>query len=104
MVVQASPDAAAARLVDDQAVIVTVDSRSGEVRACGDLTGYCVGMNPWRRELLQGQKAPVALAHHAVRPNAGADAANTAAADADMAAADANQAIQQGAARHGGER
>src|SRR5579872_3886441 len=68
----ASP--AAARLADDQAIIVVVDSDTGEVRACGDLSGYCVGMNPWRAGLARAQTAPVDLTQHAP---AAADASNT---------------------------
>jgi hypothetical protein len=45
----------------DQAIIVSVDSATGEMRACGDLSGYCVGMNPWNKALTGAQKAPVVL-------------------------------------------
>ncbi len=58
----------------DQAIIVVVDSASGETRACGDLSGYCVGMNPWKTELTAAQKAPVVLA---ATPTAGAKTAST---------------------------
>jgi hypothetical protein len=51
----------AAQLADDQAVIVVSDSQTGEVRACGDLTGYCISMNPWKAALVGGQVAPVTL-------------------------------------------
>jgi hypothetical protein len=40
-------DPAAATLQDDEHVIVVVDSHTGEVRQCGDHSGYCVAMNPW---------------------------------------------------------
>ncbi|MBS0295816.1 MAG: hypothetical protein JSR45_05845 [Proteobacteria bacterium] len=53
--------AAGARTADDQAVIVLVDSVTGEVRACGDLSGYCIGMNPWRKDLAKSQMTPVIL-------------------------------------------
>ena len=36
-----------AGLADDEHVIVVVDSRTGEVRQCGDHSGVCVAMNPW---------------------------------------------------------
>jgi hypothetical protein len=55
----ASP--AAAKLADDEAVIVVIDSRSGEVRACGDLSGHCVRMNPW----IAARATPVDLAPRA---------------------------------------
>ena len=45
----------------DQAIIVTVDSDTGEMRACGDLSGYCIGMNPWDKDLVSAQKTPVAV-------------------------------------------
>ena len=50
---------ATARLKDDQVVIVVVDSRTGELRQCGNLSGYCVGMNPWSKPLAQAQSAPL---------------------------------------------
>lgn len=59
-----SKDPALAQLVDDQVVIVVHDSISGEVRACGDLSGYCVSMNPWKAALTPGQNAPVKLSAH----------------------------------------
>jgi hypothetical protein len=55
---------AAARPVDDQAIIVVSDTDTGELRACGDLTGYCIGMNPWKQPLAPSQVAPVALTAH----------------------------------------
>ena len=54
-------DSAVAQPSDDGAVIVMVDSVTGEVRGCGDMTGYCVGMNPWKSPLAPGQIAPVPL-------------------------------------------
>lgn len=63
-----APDAAKARLADDQAVIVVVDSHTGEIRSCGDLTGYCIGMNPWKTPLPPAQAAPVGLTAHADTP------------------------------------
>lgn len=55
---------AAAKLVDDQAVIVVVDSQTGDIRSCGDLTGYCIGMNPWKTPLPAAQATPVSLTTH----------------------------------------
>ena len=42
---QQTKDPQAARPIDDQVIIVVQDSATGEVRACGDLTGYSIGMN-----------------------------------------------------------
>jgi hypothetical protein len=47
MVVADNNDQAAAKLLDDDQIIVVVDSHTGEVRQCGNLSGYCIGMNPW---------------------------------------------------------
>lgn len=58
-------DAAAANLGDDSHVIVVVDSRTGEIRQCGNFSGHCIGMNPWAGPLGQGQAAPVPLTKHA---------------------------------------
>jgi hypothetical protein len=58
----AQPNAALARKVDDQVVIVVQNSRNGDIRACGDMTGYCVGMNPWARP--PSQLTPVSLTDH----------------------------------------
>ena len=59
---------AGARPIDDQVVLVVADSRTGEIRACGDLTGYCIGMNPWKQPLLAGRIPPIALTEH-VKPD-----------------------------------
>jgi hypothetical protein len=61
---QQAKETPAARTVDDQAIIVTTDSVTGEVRACGDLTGYCIGMNPWKTPLAASQIAPINLTEH----------------------------------------
>ena len=61
---QQSKDTPAAKPIDDQAIIVVVDSVTGEVRACGDLTGYCIGMNPWKTPLASSQIAPINLTQH----------------------------------------
>ncbi len=37
-----------AGLADDEQVIVVVDSDTGEIRQCGALSGYCVGLRPLR--------------------------------------------------------
>lgn len=64
LVAQTTGDPHAARLVDDQAIIVVQNTATGEVRACGDLTGYCIGMNPWRTDLVSSHLAPVQLTEH----------------------------------------
>ena len=56
-----SRDAAAATLRDDEVVIVVVDSRTGEVRQCGNVSGYCIGSNPWAAPLGREQALPVSL-------------------------------------------
>ncbi len=58
---QQAKETPAAGTIDDQAIIVVVDSSTGEVRSCGDMTGYCVGMNPWKTPLARAQLAPVDL-------------------------------------------
>jgi hypothetical protein len=62
MVVAAPPkDAAPAQTSDDDQVIVVVDSDTGEIRQCGNYSGYCVGLNPWSKALMASQQAPVAI-------------------------------------------
>ena len=56
-------DKAQATIADDAHVIVTVDSHTGEVRQCGDHSGYCVATNPWSGAA--GQGLPVKLEKHA---------------------------------------
>ena len=60
----AQSDAAAARLEDDEHIIVTVDSHTGEVRQCGNQSGFCVAMNPWSGEGSRTQ-LPAKLKKHA---------------------------------------
>lgn len=48
---------------DDEHIIVVVDTMTGDVRQCGDLSGRCIGMNPWR-PLGAGTTAPVKLEMH----------------------------------------
>jgi hypothetical protein len=73
--VQDQPQASTstAKLADDEAIIVVTDSQTGEIRACGDLSGYCIGMNPWRAGLAKSQTAPVNLKAQAKAPEAGSD-------------------------------
>lgn len=60
----APSDPAAANLQDDEHVIVVIDSHTGEIRQCGDYSGFCITMNPWTG---QGSRtgAPVKLNKHA---------------------------------------
>jgi len=57
--------AGAATLRDDEQVIVVVDSKTGEVRQCGNLSGFCVTNNPWAGT---ASPAPAALAKPAAAP------------------------------------
>lgn len=57
-------DSTAATLRDDEVVIVVVDSRTGEVRQCGNITGYCIGSNPWARPLGRAQALPINVTEH----------------------------------------
>lgn len=58
-------DESRALRADDGQIIVVVDSRTGEVRQCGNLSGYCVTMNPWSAPLSAGRSTPVSLSKHA---------------------------------------
>ncbi len=59
----APKDATTAKLNDDEQIIVVLDSQTGELRQCGNVSGYCVGMNPWAKPV--GASAPLAMAKHA---------------------------------------
>lgn len=59
-----SNDAAAARIDDDEHIIVVIDSHTGEVRQCGDHSGVCVAMNPWSTTAAVAS-LPVKLTKHA---------------------------------------
>lgn len=61
----APSDAAAATLRDDEQVIVVVDSTTGELRQCGNLSGFCIAMNPWSKPASPVTGAPAALLKHA---------------------------------------
>jgi hypothetical protein len=75
---QQPKDTPSAKPIDDQVLIVVEDSVTGEVRACGDLTGYCIGMNPWKSGLLQSQIAPINLTEHVKPPESAAPAQSSA--------------------------
>jgi uncharacterized protein YceK len=57
----APADKAVATTADDTTVIVTVDGATGEIRQCGNYSGHCIAMNPWRAPLAAKQAAPVSL-------------------------------------------
>ena len=87
----ASQDKALARRTDDQVVIVVQDGRTGEIRACGDVSGYCIGMNPWSKP--PSQRAPIKLvAHQSASGEPGTMAQSDAAPDSSVAAAPAANA------------
>jgi uncharacterized protein YceK len=54
-------DKAVATTADDTTLIVTVDGVTGEIRQCGNYSGHCIAMNPWRGALGAKQAAPVSL-------------------------------------------
>ncbi|MBU1376726.1 MAG: hypothetical protein KKE02_16040 [Alphaproteobacteria bacterium] len=58
-------DPAAATFDDDEQVIVVLDSATGELRQCGNLSGHCIGLNPWAKPLAEEQGMPAALVKHA---------------------------------------
>lgn len=73
-------DPARARLGDDDQVLVVMDSDTGEVRQCGNLSGVCVALNPWSRPVAASRLAPVQLTRPADRsgqPTKGDDKAAT---------------------------
>jgi hypothetical protein len=65
VVANAPKDAGASKLNDDEQVIVVMDTHTGELRECGNLTGYCVGMTPWSKALGGPQAAPILVTKHA---------------------------------------
>lgn len=67
-------DRALATLQDDEHVIVVLDSHTGEIRQCGDHSGYCIAMNPWAGASPRNS-LPAKLARHAADLDREADAA-----------------------------
>lgn len=51
-----------ARLSDDDYVVFVTDSRTGEVRECGNRTGFCIRFQPWQHP---APLAPLSLTSHA---------------------------------------
>ena len=56
------PDPSRATRGDDEQIIVVVDTRTGEVRECGNYSGICASIQPWA-SVVNG--APVRVARHA---------------------------------------
>jgi hypothetical protein len=71
----APTDPAAATLDDDDEIIVVLDSTTGELRQCGNLSGHCIGMNPWANRLDPAHAAPARLLKHAKQLREEAEAA-----------------------------
>jgi len=63
-------DEHAADLADDEYVIVVMDGHTGEIRQCGNLSGHCIGANPWSKPLASSQTLPASLASRAEQPAA----------------------------------
>jgi hypothetical protein len=70
----AKAEGPAARLKDDDQIIVVIDSVTGEVRQCGNLSGYCVAMNPFTAKLGPQRSAPIPVIKHAADLQVEADA------------------------------
>jgi hypothetical protein len=64
VVADQAKEPSAAKLLDDDQIIVVLDSHTGEVRQCGNLTGYCITTNPWTKSPSASQAAPVKLTVH----------------------------------------
>ena len=64
-----------AKLKDDSKIIVVVDRTSGEIRQCGNHSGFCVAMNPWKGAALS---LPAALDAHADEIDTAANAVENA--------------------------
>ena len=76
---KAAADPAAANLDDDDEIFVVLDSRTGELRQCGNFSGHCIGMNPWANPLDPASAAPAKVLKHATQLREEAEAAAKAA-------------------------
>ena len=56
-------DPAAATLVDDDHVIVVLDTATGELRQCGNMSGHCLASKPWAKTT-SAQPAPARVLKH----------------------------------------
>lgn len=61
----AQADGPRAKPSDDEQIIVVMDSQTGQVRQCGNLTGHCIGLDPWAKALGPGETAPLQVTKHA---------------------------------------
>ncbi|MBL8555354.1 MAG: hypothetical protein JNL41_13840 [Phenylobacterium sp.] len=81
----AAPGPVPASTDDDDQIIVVVDSKTGEVRQCGNLSGHCIALDPWATTS-DGGGTPVMLAKNnallAAEAQAQAEAAAAKAVDA----------------------
>lgn len=57
----------AATLRDDDYVIFVTDTKTGEVRECGNRSGFCVKIQPWTKS---APEAPLALTEHSKESDA----------------------------------
>ena len=76
----APTDPAAATLKNDSEIIVVLDSSTGQLRQCGNLSGVCISMRPWAK----AGPAPARLLKHEAdlqREAEAAEAQEDAAAD-----------------------
>jgi hypothetical protein len=55
-------DPKAATLADDSEIVVVVDSATGAIRQCGNFSGRCLSLNPWRGP---AGAAPASFVRHA---------------------------------------
>ena len=60
-------DGSAATLKDDEEIIVVLDSNTGELRQCGNLSGHCLSMSTWTKPGAAPPLAPAVLLKHAVQ-------------------------------------
>lgn len=63
-----------ATTADDEHVVVVVDTDTGEVRECGDHSGYCTAMNPWTQAIAPQQRMPVSVTIHGADLDEGSSA------------------------------
>jgi len=71
----APKDPAAALPAEDDEIIVVLDSNTGDLRQCGNLSGACIVMNPWAKPVAISHAAPVLLGKHAAQLDEEAEAA-----------------------------
>lgn len=57
-----SRDLDSATVKDDESIIVIMDGKTGEVRECGNFSGFCTSIQPWTRVV---SSTPTKLDAHA---------------------------------------